>query len=457
MRFRLVRHLATASRRDWRSRKPPTSASTRAVTGVGSALPGILIIWLVLCALLFAAWASRHGEISRAAREERNLRPRSYPPFEPGQAPRLSVLVAAKDEESSIETCVRTLLDQDYPNFEIVAANDRSTDATGAILDRLKAEHPDRLKVVHVRRLPDGWFGKNNAMREAVAQADGDWLCFVDADCRQVCRSTLTVAVREALTNRLDFLSVLPVLETRSFWERIIQPVCGAILVLWFNPKRVNDPKSKAAYANGAFMLMSRENYEAIGGHAAVRTELNEDIHLARLTKHSGRKLYVVLNEGLYLTRMYSSFAASWRGWSRIFFGCFGSFRRLSISMLVLCMMSILPFAGMTVSAIAALTVDGPEARWWAWAAVAGLAVVVMLESVMYRYMKLTHAARWAWVAYSLGAVLGLGILANAMLKLVGAGTTWRGTTYRRDQRVLDEGEPAAESTASSPAAADAA
>ena len=245
-------------------------------------MPVGMTIWLSLCGLVGLTWMLRHGALSRAARRNRRLSPESHPSPGP-EAPKLSVLVAAKDEEDNIETCVRTLIDQDYPHFEIIAVDDRSTDGTPAILDRIQGEHPDVFQAVHVKHLPDGWFGKNNAMHTGVSKASGDWLCFVDADCRQTSPKTLSMAMQEALANEVDFLSVLPVLETKSFWERVIQPECAAIMVIWFNPEKVNDPASKAAYANGAFMLMSRDTYKTIGGHESVRTELNEDMHMARL------------------------------------------------------------------------------------------------------------------------------------------------------------------------------
>jgi cellulose synthase/poly-beta-1,6-N-acetylglucosamine synthase-like glycosyltransferase len=387
-------------------------------------------IRLVVCGLVGVTWLLRHGAINRAQRGNRRLSEAMHVPFGPN-APRLSVLVAAKDEEANIATCVRTLLEQDYPNSEIIAINDRSTDRTGAILDTMQEAHPDRLRVVHVRKLPEGWFGKNNAMREGVAVADGDWLCFVDADCRQTSRHTLSVAMREALNERVDFLSVLPVLETKSFWERLIQPVCAAIMVIWFNPERVNDPRSKAAYANGAFMLLTRETYDAIGGHHAVRTELNEDMHMARLTKESGRKLRVTENEGLYLTRMYSTFGECWRGWSRIFYGCFKTFRRLAASLGMLFVASVFPYLSLLAAVIGWLVADPAERGPWNTALATTALVVVMVQSVMFRFMRLVRAEPWAWLTYPLGAIIGVGILLAAMRKLRRAGTTtWRGTTY---------------------------
>lgn len=419
-------------------------------------MPLAMIIWLGLCGLVGLTWALRHGTLNRAARGNRRLTPDCHPPLG-ADAPRLTVLVAAKDEQANIETCVRTLVDQDYPNYTIVAVNDRSDDRTGEILDRLQGEFPGKVRAVHVRQLPEGWYGKNNAMRRGVEVADGEWFCFVDADCRQTCRSTLSVAMQEALAGGIDFLSILPLLETKSFWERVIQPVCAAILVIWFNPEKVNDPKSKAAYANGAFMMMNRATYDAIGGHASVRTELNEDMHMALLTKRRGRRLFVVENEGLYLTRMYASFGEAWRGWSRIFFGCFKTFRRLAATFLVVSIVSVLPFVSLVVAIVGYALSQGQATRHWTIALIVTSLVVAVLESVIYRFMKVVRAAPWAWLTYPIGAVLGSGMLVVALRKLMKSGaTTWRGTTYRNEPRedaqagtdktaAEDPGEPVAD------------
>ncbi|MGB9626477.1 MAG: glycosyltransferase [Phycisphaerae bacterium] len=410
-------------------------------------------VWVVVLFLIALVWASRNLEISRARREQRPLDERSYdgPPPNP---PMVSVLIAAKDEEENIERAVRTMLAQDYPRFELIVIDDRSTDRTPAILDRLAAEakkagNPDRLKVVHVERLRDGWFGKNNAMREGMERAVGEWLCFSDADCRQISTRTLSLAVRHAVENGIDFLSVLPILETRSFWERIIQPVCGAVMVFWFHPKRVNDPKHPAAYANGAFMLMKRSTYVAIGGHEAVRTQVNEDMHMARLAKERGQRLAVVQNDNLYSVRMYSGLRQIWRGWSRIFYGCFGSFRRLLISAAFLLVTNVLPYSS-AVAAWAVIAARGwTDAGPWRLVALAATTAVAMHIVTIARFYRLSRVNVWLAPTFIVGAVICIGMLVNAMFKLGGRTTTvWRGTAYRGN--AVETPPPAADSPADS-------
>jgi len=397
-----------------------------------------MAIWSVLLALVASVWASRHRAINRAHRELPPLTADTFPgPV--SDPPWVSVLIAAKDEEGNIEAAVRTLLDQDYPNFELIVVNDRSNDRTGEILESIRAERADeKLQVIHVEHLRDGWFGKNNAMREGVARAKGEWLCFGDADCRQTSNRTLSAAVHYARANKIDFLSLLPQLETHSVWERIIQPVCGAVMVFWFNPERVNDPAYSEAYANGAFMLMARTCYEAIGGHEAVRTEVNEDMWMARLAKEHGQRLFMVQNDGLYRVRMYSRFREIWRGWSRIFYGCFGTFRRLRVTMLMLLATNVFPYTSLLIAAAVLLASGWTGAgAGWHWVAGASGIAVLLQQTVIARFYKLSRVNP-AWApTFILGALVCIGMLANSMLKLRGrTATTWRGTTYR-DKEVV--------------------
>jgi chlorobactene glucosyltransferase len=390
------------------------------------------VIWSVLLGGVAMIWASRHWAISQAKREQIPLTSRSYP-GPPAEAPMVSVLIAAKDEEANIRAAIETFLAQDYPNFELIAVNDRSADRTPAILDELEKRYPDKLRVIHIRELTEGWFGKNNAMREGVCVARGEWLCFSDADCRQISKRSLSMAVRHAVDWNIDFLSVLPRLETHGLWERIIQPVCGAVMVLWFHPKRVNDPKDPAAYANGAFMLMTRRCYGAIGGHAAVRSQVNEDMHMARLAKEKSQRLVVVQGEDLYTVRMYSTLPQIWRGWSRIFYGCFGTFRRLRVTLGLLVAANVFPYVSFLLAA-AALAVWGwtGAGHGWQSVALASAAVIALQQTVIARFYRLSHADPRLAPTFIVGACVCMGMLVNAMLKLGGRrAVTWRGTTYR--------------------------
>jgi chlorobactene glucosyltransferase len=387
--------------------------------------PSGTAVWFWVLAFIAFVWLRRHRDLNRG-RDEPVLSAQDVPPPD-DPLPRLSVLVAAKDEEANIERCLNGLLAQQYPDFEIIVANDRSADRTGEIVDRLAAQHP-HLKTVHITELAPGWSGKNHALHHAVQHATGEYFVFTDADCRFHDPTLLAAAVGYARREQIDFLSVLPQLEAWTFWERVVQPPAGAILIFWFPPQKVNDPRSPRAYANGAFMLMSRTAYERLGGHAAVRTALNEDMHFARRAKQLGVRLRVIRGGGMYSVRMYAGWRQIWNGWTRIFYCCFGTLPRLLASVLFLSVFSLLP----TLSLLAALTLlIWPEFRPWA-AAVAAVAAVAVLaqQSVLWRFYALGGTRRaWA-LTWPLGAAACLGITLNAIARHFGARTHWRGTTY---------------------------
>ncbi len=381
--------------------------------------PSAAAVWFWLLVLIGLVWLRRHLNLNRA-RHEPVLSPADAD-ADTANLPALTVLVAAKDEEANIEGCLRGLLAQQYPRLEIVAINDRSADRTAAIVDRLAAADP-RLKAVHVRALPAGWAGKNHAMHVGTQHATGDWLCFTDADCRFHHGALLAAAACFAQRERSDLLSVLPQLEAHTFWERAVQPPAGAIMVFWFPPERVNNPACATAYANGAFMLMRRDVYTRLGGHAQFKTALNEDMHFARQAKKLGLRLRVIRGGGMYSVRMYVGLPQIWRGWSRIFYGCFATWPRLLLSALFLLVFSLSPPLSLLLSIQAGTAAGGV-------ALAAGLTLVLQ-QTVLWRFYRLcAMPAAWA-LTYPLGAALCLAMVGNAMRRLAGARTTWRGTSY---------------------------
>lgn len=393
-----------------------------------------LTVWYVLAGVLAAYWLLRVRVVYHSRARRRVLSSDSYD-TPPSPAPRVAVIVAARNEEADVEACIQSLLTQDYPNFEVIAVDDRSDDRTLEILHRLEAEAAGKLRVLTIRELPPGWFGKCNALREGVAASDSDWLLFTDADCRQTSRRSLTVAMREAAAHQADLISVIPVLEIDSVWERIVQPVCTMALMFWFRPTRVNNPNRSTAYANGAFNLMRRECYEAVGATPEVRAALNEDIQMARLAQAAGFKLWVVENGDLYVTRMYATFKEAWRGWSRLFFGCLQSWKKLTASLVLLILDALAPALGLIWAVWSVFTAPAAEAGAWAGLlALWGIVFLLQLGANAVVYRQLRVARGWS-VTYVLGAVVTTGIQLNALLKALGlARTTWRGTTYQRGE-----------------------
>ncbi len=388
-------------------------------------LPALIIT--TLTGLVALIWTTRHYLIWRSKREEMTLTERYAGP--PDQTPLISVMLPAKDEAENIGPCLESILQQDYPQFEVIVCNDRSDDATGEIAERI-ASSDDRVRVIHIKDLPAGWCGKNNAMQTGIATAGAEWICMIDADCKQTSHRTLSVAMQYARDTQADLLSILPNQELHGFWEQVVQPVCSGVMMIWFLPEKVNNPDKPNAYANGAFMLMKRSTYEAIGTHEAVKNKVNEDMHMARLTKEAGLNLQVVRGSGLYTVRMYSGLRGILRGWSRIFYGTFGTRKRLIASLAMLTVMGFLPYFAAALGLILAAGGVEPVGVWRV-CGIAGLTAVLIQLTVIYRFYPLIGAKGYLAWTYVLGCGVTMLALLGAISKLrKGARLVWRNTEY---------------------------
>jgi cellulose synthase/poly-beta-1,6-N-acetylglucosamine synthase-like glycosyltransferase len=227
-------------------------------------------------------------------------------------------------------------------------------------------------------------------------------------------------------------LSMLPTLEMKGIWENIIQPVCSGVMMIWFDPDRVNNPNEPDSYANGAFMLIRRDAYEQIGGHGALADCLQEDLELGRRIKARGLTLTVPRSEGLYVVRMYTSLRAILAGWTRIFYGSFATKGRLLASMLLLLLMGALPYVAASVGLPLGAARNGAGVWWWTCGLV-GAAAVAIQFSVLFRFYRMMSGRGWLCWTYPLGMTIVFGILLHAMAKhLPGAKLKWKNTTYSR-------------------------
>ncbi len=236
-------------------------------------------------------------------------------PSLPDNAPMVSIIVPARNEEKNIERCVRSLLAQDYPRFEVIVVDDCSEDATGQELARIGSSD-SRLTVIQGKPLPEGWMGKAHAISQGYRQAKGDWLLFTDAD---------TFHEPYLLSRVMGFVLPSPV-SLATALGRQVEPGFGvsllnlAVLSYIFmvsDRKGLADSKSRQSLVNGQYLLMTREAYEAVGTHEAVREYSSTDVSLGYLAKLRGF-LVLGIDAGEALqTTMYFSFADAYRGWSR--------------------------------------------------------------------------------------------------------------------------------------------
>lgn len=226
----------------------------------------------------------------------------------------ISAIIAARNEEASIARAVESVAAQPEVG-EVIVANDQSTDRTGAILAELALRIP-KVKILSTHELPAGWTGKNYAASLGAASATGDWLLFTDADTYH-----LPGAARRALADAADhdaaLVSYSPEQEMASFGERALIPFVYCRLSAIYSFARVNDPSRPDAAANGQFLMIRRDAYDAIGGHASVAWQILEDVALARRVKQAGYAIYFSAPSGVIRTRMYRSFGSMWQGWTK--------------------------------------------------------------------------------------------------------------------------------------------
>ena len=252
-----------------------------------------------------------------------NLRVVRRPPprrWRPG-APKISVLIPARNEEGSIALCLDALLAQDYPNLEIIVLDDDSTDGTAPVV---RGRGDRRLRLVTGTPLPDGWTGKNWACHQLAARAHGDVLCFVDAN-TVLASDTLSRAAGELRDSDLGLVSMLLRTDTGTASEAVLMPIVNYALLALLPAALIEKPGfRKEAIALGPFVMVTRAAYTAAGGHAAEPAHIVDDVQLARSVKASGHRIALRNGTDLVRTRWYTGFGEIWHGFSKNAYGGIG-------------------------------------------------------------------------------------------------------------------------------------
>ncbi|MBE0669858.1 MAG: glycosyltransferase [Anaerolineales bacterium] len=353
------------------------------------------------------------------------------PKAPPKNAPLVSICIPARNEENNIRRCVEAALGQDYPHIEVIVLDDHSTDATPEILRQL-ADQNDMLKIINGSDLPAGWAGKPHALFQASAIARGEWLCFVDADTFLEPRAISSVYAK-ALETEADLFTVMTRQILGSFWEKVVMPLVMTALSVGFSPRKINDPARRDAVANGQFIFIKRDIYNLIGGHEKVKDQIVEDKAISELVKWNGHRLVMADGTQVVSTRMYTSLATMWEGWTKniylglrdhpamLLLGAFGAI----LALIAALFLPVWPLLGLN----------------WYFKGGAWMALGVIIESILVWgyliYMRVKIASnmrisRW----YALTTPLGAGVFAAMMLTsawkvLSGQGVTWRGRNYR--------------------------
>jgi hypothetical protein len=379
-------------------------------------LSGILLVWLQF------AWV-----LSRIAR----LPDLAHAPAELPAGlvwPRLSVVVACRNEEAAIRTALSSLLAQDYPRelFEVIAVDDRSEDATGAILRELGAAHP-ALRVARVDVLPPGWLGKTNALQRGAAAATGDWLLFTDADV-VFTPDTLRRAVAWATRDGLGHAVALPRFIASGWLERGFVSLFGLFLLLHLRVDELRRPGSAAHVGIGAFNLVRRDSYQAIGGHERLRFEVADDVKLGLVLRRSGVRQGCADSGGTVRVRWQRGFVASMRGLLKNFFaGTDYSWLTTMRTVILVPLATTFPAVYLATSlATSAWSSPLPAGR-----VVAALALALPVALLGAAARRLTGGRGPEGLLLPLlGVCLALVALASALLATLRGAVIWRGTRY---------------------------
>lgn len=353
--------------------------------------------------------------------------PAEIPPGGPAHAPPVSVVVPARDEAVNVTACVESLCASAYPHFEVIVVDDRSSDGTGALARAAGSGNARALRVVEGAELPQGWLGKPWACAQGAAAATGELLLFTDADTVHA-PDLLPRAVAAMEEDGSDLLTVVGRQIMGSFWERLLQPQVFFTIALRFPGlgRQLGAHQWREAIANGQFLLFRRESYEEMGGHAAVRDEVAEDLAFAQRVVRRGRRLSVRMAEAALATRMYRSLGDLVAGWSKnLVMGGLATvpplLRPFTVPAMALSavMLWIVPPAALASSLLGA---GGMVLFVWSVAACAVSSVLWVL------FTARMGSPAWYGLLYPLGAAVGLWILARAWAR--GRSVEWKGRRY---------------------------
>ncbi len=341
--------------------------------------------------------------------------------------PPVSIVVAARNEEKNIAEGLTSLLNLNYPNKKIIVVNDRSTDGTGEVLEKLKTIHPE-LNVTTITGLPEGWLGKNfaqycgamQAVLPACAGATNDFILFTDADI-VMDRDVLRRAVPFMLENNVDHLAIGPKAVMPGFWLNLFMAGFAVFFNIYARPWRAKDPKSSAHIGIGAFNLIRRSAYEKIGTHKAIAMRPDDDMKLGKLVKKHGLHQDFLLGTDMIFVEWYASVRALVEGLMKnAFSGVEYNLLAVVAASVAQLVFSVWPFAAVFI-------VAGPAK--WMYLASALLILLVCAFSA--------HAQRIGWafgLGYPLACLMFLYILWKATLRtLINGGIDWRGTFYSLD------------------------
>jgi glycosyltransferase involved in cell wall biosynthesis len=302
------------------------------------------LFWLVLFGLIALFWMTYGMKVAYGALRLPWLK--DFAPAADADCPRISVLFAARDEEEKLPGALATLVAVDYPNLEIVAVDDRSTDATARILDEFAANHP-QLRVLHLRELPAGWLGKPHALQKAYEASSGEWLVFTDADVKFQA-NTLRRVVALVRARGWDHLTMVGDVVRSGFWDTVVISFFVMGFQLAADLHAVSNPNSRAYVGVGAFQMLRRSSYESCGAHRRLAMEVIDDMKLGKLVKQGGFRSGVTIAQDAVSVEWHLGLVNLVRGLEKNFFAAAG-FRVEMVALQIVSMLlfNVAPFVGL--------------------------------------------------------------------------------------------------------------
>jgi glycosyltransferase involved in cell wall biosynthesis len=372
------------------------------------------IFWIVVMGAVAIAWVASVIDLAIGIRTIPWLRDAA--PLEDEQCPAVSILFAGRDEAEKMPAAIATMLALDYPRYEVIAVDDRSVDATGAIL-AAGAKKDARLKPARVDSLPAGWLGKPHALEKAYERSSGDWLVFTDADVHfkpDVLRRVIALAERM----KWDHLTLLAAPKLYTFGEKVAMMFFSTCFLIGTRPWRANDPKSRGYSGIGAFQLVRRSAYVKAGTHRRLAMEVIDDLKLGKIVKEAGFRSGVARGEDAVSVHWHAGLANIVRGTTKNFFAATGfSLPVLASQVLGTLAMFVLPVAALVF------------VRGWAlvFAAIAAIFALIIATGAA----RAIGASAFYGFTYPLGAlIICWMLLRSTAVTLWQGGVTWRGTFY---------------------------
>ncbi len=378
----------------------------------------VALAWVGLATgqLLVALWVSQRRTFQK-------LHPRQD--IIGWDAPSISVVIPARNEAANIGQCLTGLRSQSYPTpqLKIVVVDDNSTDDTAAIVRGIIDSDP-RVQLIKAGSLPDGWIGKSHACWQGAMATQSEWLCFVDAD-TVAAPALLSSAVSFSQTTGIDLFSLIPFMELKSFWERVLLPICTLGYETTMGLRRVNHPATPQAAAVGPFILIRRQAYDSVQGHSAIRAEMLEDIELACRVKRAGYCVCLMRGGDLIRARMYTNLRGIWTGLVK-------NIVYIKIPTAVLISIIFLFLAWMPIGLLAWLWLNAINQPGGLNIFVLGLGFLASIEVMMANVRMMTpfRVSPWYGLLLPLGSTIGAAMLLHGAWLLATGHIKWKGREY---------------------------